>query len=334
MLGQGGMGVVYKARQIGLNRLVALKMILAGTQAGRDQVDRFHREAEAIARLRHPHIVQVYEVGEYGGQPYLALEYLEGGSLAQKLIAGLLPVQATAETVETLARTMQAAHDQGIIHRDLKPANVLLDRDGTPKIADFGLAKQLDAATGADPTGAVLGTPELHGPRAGRRRDASHRHRLPTFTPWGPSSTRCLPAGRRSRPTRRWTPCCRSCTQEPVPPHRLRPGLPRDLETICLKCLEKEPQRRYASAGDLADDLRRFLQGEPVRARPIGTVGRAWRWARRRPVAASLVLAFALLRATRGRRHPLVLGQPPASEGGILRQRHAALGEPWKESGA
>jgi WD40 repeat protein/tRNA A-37 threonylcarbamoyl transferase component Bud32 len=287
-LGRGGMGVVYKAKQTKLNRVVALKMILAGEHAGTAAVGRFRTEAEAVAQLQHPNIVQVYEVGEHNGQPFFSLEFVAGGTLAEKLDGTPLPPQDAARLVETLARAMRYAHQRHIVHRDLKPANVLLTEDGTPKIADFGLAKQLEGPSSNTQTGAIVGTPSYMAPEqaTGGGKDvgpAADVYALgailyelltgrPPFKAAAPLETLFQVA-----------------VDEPVPPGRLQPKTPRDLETICLKCLQKQPQKRYGSAGELAEDLRRFQANEPILARPVGVVERGVKWVRRRPAVASLL---------------------------------------------
>jgi WD40 repeat protein len=292
-LGHGGMGVVYQARQVGLGRLVALKMLPGEAQASTGALARFRTEAEAVARLAHPHIVQVYEVGEAGGRPYLALEYVDGSNLARKIGGTPLPARQAAELVETLARAMHAAHQQRIVHRDLKPANVLLTADGVPKITDFGLAKLLDGAVAQTQSGGVLGTPPYMAPEqaAGKGKDV------------GPSTdvyalgAILYEALTGRAPFQADTPLetlQQVVAEEPVLPSRLRPKLPRDLETICLKCLQKEPARRYATAAALADDLQRFLIGEPIRARPVGPGEKVWRWCRRNPGLAGAVGAASL----------------------------------------
>jgi eukaryotic-like serine/threonine-protein kinase len=295
-LGRGGMGIVYKARQVQLDRLVALKMILAGGLAGSAERDRFRTEAEAIARLQHPNIVQVYEVGEHDGKPFFSLEFCSGGSLQQKLNGAPLPPLEAAQLVQTLAHAVQAAHERSVIHRDLKPANVLLASDGTPKITDFGLAKKLDDV-GQTASGAVMGTPSYMAPEqaAGRVKDvgpAADVYALgailyelltgrPPFRGETPMDTLVQVLG--------W---------EPAPPRRLQPKVPRDLEVVCLKCLEKEPARRYPSALALAEELRRFLAHEPIQARPLSAPARLWRWCRRKPaLAAATGLAAAALAA-------------------------------------
>jgi WD40 repeat protein len=298
-LGRGGMGVVYKARQIALNRVVALKMILAGSYAGSRERERFRLEAEAVARLQHPNIVQVHEVGEHDGRPYFSLEFCAGGSLTRKLAAGPLPPREAAIVAENLARGMAVAHARGVIHRDLKPANVLLAADGTPKVADFGLAKLLDSDSRQTATDAVMGTPCYMSPEqaAGGSRDVG-----PTSDVYSLGAvlyemlTGQVPFRGASVPET--LELVRS--QEPVSVRRHQPHVPRDLETVCLKCLQKDPTSRYASADALADDLRRFLNGEPVRARSVGRVERASKWVRRNPAlsAALAVVAVSLVTAT------------------------------------
>jgi tRNA A-37 threonylcarbamoyl transferase component Bud32 len=292
-LGRGGMGVVYQARQLRLNRLVALKMVLAGAHARPEDLLRFLAEAEAVAQLQHPHIVQIYEASQHAGLPFFALEFLEGGSLAQKLQGSPLPAQEAAQLVERLARAMQAAHERGIIHRDLKPANVLLDQAGRPKITDFGLAKRVDAGTGLTRTGAIMGTPSYMAPEqaAGQGKEVGVAGDVYAL---GAILYELL-TGRP--PFKAATPLetvRQVLEEEPVSPRRLQPGLARDLETICLTCLHKEPGRRYPSALALAEDLRRYRQGEPITARPVGSVGRFARWCRRNPVVAGLTGAVAV----------------------------------------
>jgi serine/threonine-protein kinase len=291
VLGRGGMGVVYKARQVKANRLVALKMILAGAHAGPDERARFLVEAEAAARLAHPNIVPLYEVGEHAGLPFFSLGLCEGGRLDQRLRqAPPTPTEAAA-LVEALARAVHYAHGKGVLHRDLKPANVLLDADGTPRIADFGLAKLL-GGPGQTCSGAVLGTPSYMAPeQAAGRKDVG-----PAADVYGLGAVLYeLLTGRPPFQGATFAETlAQALTDEPAPPARLRPGLAPDLEAVCLKCLRKAPAERYASAADLADDLRRFLDGEPVRARAPGCLRMAWLWLRRRRLPVALV-ALALL---------------------------------------
>ena len=246
VLGRGGMGVVYKARQVKLGRLVALKMILAGAPCRQQDRDRFRTEAEAIARLQHPNIVQVHEVGEHDGKPFFSLEFCSGGSLDRKLNGTPLPAQEAARLLETLARAMQAAHDQSVIHRDLKPANVLLAADGTPKITDFGLAKKLDDV-GQTAIGAIMGTPSYMAPEQASGKSKEIGPAADVYA-LGAILYECL-TGRP--PFKAATPLdtiLQVVSDEPVPPSQLQPKTPRDLETICLKCLHKEAGKRYASA--------------------------------------------------------------------------------------
>jgi Protein kinase domain/Protein of unknown function (DUF1559) len=292
-LGRGGMGVVYRARHLGLNRIVALKMILAGGHAGPDELTRFRGEAEAVARLNHPNIVQVHDVGESGGLPYFSLEFVEGGSLDRKLNGTPLAADEAAKLVETLARAMAAAHAAGLVHRDLKPANVLLTGDGTPKVTDFGLAKKLDTA-GQTASGAVMGTPSYMAPEQAGGKSAEIGPGCDVYA-LGAILYECL-TGRP--PFKAATPLdtmMQVVSAEPVPPTQLQPSLPRDLETICLKCLQKEPARRYAGAATMADELRRFRDGLPIQARPVGSLERVAKWVRRRPTAAATAALLALL---------------------------------------
>jgi eukaryotic-like serine/threonine-protein kinase len=296
VLGRGAVGVVYKARQLGLNRLVALKMLLAGTHAGQRELMRFRIEAEAVARLHHPNIVQVYEVGEHDGLPFFSLEFVEGGSLHQKMDGKPLPPREAAKTVEVLARAIHYAHQHNIIHRDLKPANVLLTSDGVPKITDFGLAKRLEQTNESSKTrtGTLMGTPSYMSPEqaAGRTRDIGPLSDQYTL---GAILYELLTGRPPFLGATMLETILQVRMQEPVPPTQLQATTPRDLEVICLKCLQKEPGKRYANAGELADDLRRFLNGEPIRARPVSMWERSWRWCRRNPVVACLYAAVSVL---------------------------------------
>jgi tetratricopeptide (TPR) repeat protein/tRNA A-37 threonylcarbamoyl transferase component Bud32 len=291
-LGRGGMGVVYKARQRTLNRTVALKMILAGSHAGAEATARFLQEAETIARLKHPNVVQVYDFGSHEGKPYFSLEYLEGGSLAHKLRGEPQPPVQAAQTVQTLARAVQAAHEQGVVHRDLKPANVLLATDGTPKITDFGLAKQGDS--GMTATGEVLGTPSYMAPEQAEGKARAVGPAADIYA-LGAILYELLTGRPPFRGASAWDTLQLVVGTDPVPPSQLQPKVPRDLETVCLKCLRKEPAGRYDSASALAEDLRRFLGGEPVVARPVARSERLWRWCRRNPVVAGLSTMLLLL---------------------------------------
>jgi eukaryotic-like serine/threonine-protein kinase len=304
-LGRGGMGVVYRAQQRSLKRQVALKMILAGGHAGSDQIDRFRAEAEAVAQLQHPNIVQIYEVGEQAGLPFFSLEFVDGHSLDAEIDRQpQLPIRA-AEIVEQLAHAMHYAHTQGIVHRDLKPANILLTIDGVPKITDFGLVKRIESDSSQTRTGTIMGTPSYMAPEQGRgEKDVgpladvyalgSILYTMLTGRPpfMGPTAMDTL---------------MQVLKTEPVPPSRLQPKIPRDIEIICLKCLQKEPQKRYESAGMLAADLRRFRGGLPILARRIGSAERLWRWCRRNPRVAALSAAAALLALA------LMIGGPAAA---------------------
>jgi serine/threonine protein kinase len=267
LLGRGGMGVVYQARHVLLERTVALKVIRAEANPGDAGWERFQVEARAVARLHHPNIVQVYDVGVSNGRPHAALEYVAGGSLAQYLSGQPLSAQHAAQLVETLARAVDTAHRHGILHRDLKPANVLLTPDGQPKITDFGLAKLVDEPTGLTPSDTVLGTPCYMAPEqaSGKIREVG-----PAADIYGLGAT--LYEVLTGRPPFRAATALETLKQvrlkEPASPRSLQPDVPRTLESICLKCLAKQPRQRYASALELADDLRRFRQGEPTRARP------------------------------------------------------------------
>ncbi|MDB5309067.1 MAG: hypothetical protein JWO38_3269 [Gemmataceae bacterium] len=293
-VGRGGMGVVYKARQLALNRPVALKVVSAG--ASPDRLVRFRQEAEAVARLQHPNITQIFEVGDGPGLLYLALEYVDGGTLKGQTAGVPQPPREAARLVETLARAVHHAHERRIVHRDLKPANVLLTRDGVPKIADFGLARFLDAGDGMTRTTDYVGTPAYSAPEQVRNQADQIGPATDTYA-LGVILYELL-TGRLPFDAGSVVEVLRAVTDtEPVPPRRLRRSCPRDLETICLKCLRKEPDRRYSTAAALADDLRRYAAGEPIAARPVGAGERLWRWAKRNPSVAGLVTAVGLLLA-------------------------------------
>jgi serine/threonine-protein kinase len=288
VLGRGGMGVVYRARHLALNRTVALKMILDGVHASPRQSGRFRTEAELVARLQHPNIVQIHEIGEHDGRPFLALEHVSGGSLDRALAGTPWPAPRAAALVSTLARAVDHAHARGVVHRDLKPANVLLTAEREPKIIDFGLAKLVAGASHQSESGALVGTPSYMAPEQVEGQHAAI----------GPSTDiyalgAILYEALTGRPPfRAESPMAtmlqvRAC--DVVPPRQLSPSLPRDLETICLKSLAKDPRRRYGSAAAVADDLERYLQGRPILARPVPAWERLWLWTRRqRTLAAGL----------------------------------------------
>jgi serine/threonine-protein kinase len=293
ILGEGGMGIVYKARHVRLNRVVALKMIRPGVGARSTIVERFEAEARAVAAISHPNIVRIFEIGEHEGFPYFSLEFLAGGNLHAKIGGKPKPAGEAARIVEILARAVLVAHHRKIIHRDLKPANVLIDEDGTLKISDFGLVKELESDSGRTNTGAILGTPSYMAPEQARGEasvgPAADQYALgailyelltgrPPFH--GPSTLETLDMVRK---------------KDPVPPSQLQPKLALDIETICLKCLEKEPARRYADVGALADDLERFQKGEPIVARPVSRTERLWRWCLRNQRVAALAATVAFL---------------------------------------
>ncbi len=293
-IARGGMGVVYKARQVSLDRIVAVKMILAEQFATQADLDRFYSEAQAAAQLDHPNIVPVFEVGEYEGQHYFSMGYVDGRSLAARLAKGPLPPREAAELVATVAEAVEYGHRQGVIHRDIKPSNILIDSRGRPRVTDFGVAKRIGSGSDLTATGQVLGTPSYMPPEqaAGQIRAIGPPANVYAF-------------GATLYATLTGRPPFQSATQvetlkqvierEPVALRQLNAAVPRNLETIVLKCLEKPIPRRYASAQALAEDLRRYLQGRPILARPVGRWEHAWRWCRRQPVVAGLSAATVLL---------------------------------------
>ncbi len=314
VLGRGGMGVVFRARHVALSRVVALKHLQAGTGS---KNARSRIEAQALAGLHHPNIVQIHEIVDHEGNLFLSLELVEGGSLASHMRGKPLPPVESARLLETVARAVEHAHTRHIVHRDLKPANILLSDDRhaagekgdaaltelatfIPKIADFGLAKRMAAPAGATRDGDVIGTPSYMAPEqaAGKSEKigpAADIYGLGVIL-YEMVTGRVPLQGVNTLET-----LVMVCESEPVPPRRIQPGLPRDLETICLKCLQKDPARRYGSAADLAEDLRRFQATEPIVARPTPVWERSWKWTRRRPALAGLLTLTLLV---------LVLGFP------------------------
>lgn len=293
VLGRGGMGVVYRAWHRRLNRPVALKMLLAGSHARTAEHQRFQREAEAVAGLQHPNVVQLYDVGDADGRPYFTMELVEGGSLAKRIQGAPQPSRTAATLVATLASAVHAAHQCGIVHRDLKPGNILLTRDGTPKVTDFGLAWRLEGGTGLTLNGAPVGTPSYMAPEQARVEPGAIGPATDVYA-LGAILYELLTGRPPFRAASAAATLHQVVADDPLSPSRLNPQIPRDLETICLKCLHKEPPHRYASAAALADDLGRFARDEPIAARPLGRLGRLARWSRRRPTAAGLSGALAL----------------------------------------
>lgn len=316
VIARGGMGVVYKARQVSLNRIVAVKMLLAGHFSSDDYVRRFRTEAEAAAKLQHPHIVAIHEVGEHDGRHYFSMEYVQGPNLADLVHEQPLPAGRAAQLVRTIAEAVHYAHERGVIHRDLKPSNVLLDASGQPRVTDFGLAKFVEVRTEVVPqerrigrwdrvpvangpavaphltlTGQVLGTPGFMPPeQAGGERGAVTR--LSDVYSLG-ALLYFLLTGRAPFAADSPEATLRQVFEaEPVPPRVLNPEVPRDLETLCLKCLEKSPRLRFESAQALADELGRFLGGQPIHSRPASPPEKLWRWCRRKPAIATLTVAL------------------------------------------
>jgi WD40 repeat protein len=285
-IGRGGMGIVYRARQVSLKRWVAVKMIPFGPLAGPEAVRRFRTEAEAVAQLHHPNIIAIHEIGEQDGQHFFSMDYVGSGTLQERLREGPMAAKPAAQLLQTIARAIHYAHQRGILHRDVKPSNILLDEQEQPRISDFGLARQLSADSTLTVTGQMLGSPSYMPPEQAspRRTEPSPRsdvyslgamfyHMLTGRPPFQADTVEAL--------------LNQLLHHEPVALRLLTPGLPRDLETLCLKCLEKEPARRCASAQELADELGRFLRDEPIRAQPVGVVERGWRWCRRKPALAA-----------------------------------------------
>jgi eukaryotic-like serine/threonine-protein kinase len=299
VLGHGGVGIVYRAWHLRLHRPVALKMLLAGLHAQGTERGRFEREAETVAALRHPNVVPIYDVGDVDGQPYFTMELVEGGSLAEKIRGVPQPARQGAALVATLAEAVHAAHQRGIVHRDLKPGNVLLAEDGTPKITDFGLARRLDGGAGLTLNGVHAGTPSYMAPEQARGEKNGVGPATDVYA-LGAILYELLTGRPPFRAESASATLHQVTNEEPVAPRRLNPRVPRDLQTICLKCLSKEPRKRYADAQTLAEDLRRFERGEPIKARPVGPVERAVRWVRRQPALAGtlglgVLLASALV---------------------------------------
>lgn len=291
---RGGMGVIYRARQLSLNRIVAVKMLLFGKFSSDEYIKRFRAEAEAAAGLQHPNIVAIHEIGEHEGQHYFSMDYVEGADLAEVAREGFLPAERAARYLKVIAEAIHYAHQRGVLHRDLKPSNVLIDELDQPRITDFGLAKQLKGDSELTATGHVLGSPSFMPPEQADARRGSIGPHSDVYS-LGALFYHLL-TGRPPFVAATIEEALRQLLeQDPVPPRLLNGSVPRDLETICLKCLNKEPARRYPSALALAQDLERWLRGEAILARPAGVLGKIWRWSRRQPALAGLTVAVGSL---------------------------------------
>lgn len=293
VLGRGGMGIVYQAYQTKLGRTVALKMVLAGSHASSSALDRFLAEAKAVAHLQHPNIVQIFEIGEHERLPFFSLEFVDGQSLDKKLGGNPLPPQEGAQLLVTICRAMQYAHDNGVLHRDLKPANILLTKDGVPKVTDFGLAKRLEeeaAESGATREGTVMGTPSYMSPEQAQGAIAKLGPAADQYS-LGAMLYEFLTGRPPFVSPKPLETIMQVLKNEPLPPRELQPKVPLDLETICLKALSKEPEKRYTSCAELANDLERFLRGEPIIARPVSQAEKAWRWYKRNRLVGNLSIA-------------------------------------------
>jgi len=292
-IGRGGMGVVYKARQEGLDRIVAIKMILASHLASPEHVRRFQIEAKAAAGLRHPHIVHIHDVGQFHGQHYFTMEYVEGVSLAQRIAQEPVEIETALRLLEKVARAVGHLHRHGVVHRDLKPSNILLDEDGVPYVTDFGLAKVFLPGSEMTATGVIAGTPSYMAPEqaAGRSREVGPACDIYSLGAILYELLTGRPPFREANPL---DTLVQVLDVEPTLPRRLNPRIPRALELISMKCLAKSPGDRYPSADDLADDLERFLKGEEIAARPPNLAQRVWSWTRREPALALRLAALAV----------------------------------------
>ncbi len=311
-IARGGMGVIFKARQVSLNRIVAVKMILAGQLASKEMVLRFRAEAESAANLHHPNIVAIHETGEIEGQHYFSMDYVAGPDLGRLAREGPVDARRAARYVEKIAQAVHYAHEHGVLHRDLKPSNVLIDDQDEPRVTDFGLAKKFTVDSGLTLSGQLLGSPNFMPPEQASRKRGKVGRYSDVYGLGG-----LLYHLLTSRPPFQAATLEETLQQvferEPVSPRALNPNLARDLETICLKCLEKEPARRYPTAQAVADELGRFLRGEPVQARPIGAVGKIWRWCRRKPALAAVGAIAAVLLLTLAIGGPIVAARQRAA---------------------
>jgi eukaryotic-like serine/threonine-protein kinase len=294
ILGRGGIGIVYHAQHLKLNRSVALKMLLGGEYASETELARLVREARSIAALRHPNIVQVYDVGEVGGLPFFTMELIEGGTLSQRLEGRSLAAREAVDLLINLANAAEAAHQAGIVHRDLKPANILIASDGTPKISDFGLARQCTQESSLFSSSVAIGTPSYMAPEQVRASPDADSPLVDVYA-LGALLYETLTGRPPFRGKTKEQTHQQVLADEPIPPSRFNAQLPRDLETICLKCLSKFPERRYLSAAAMAADLRRFLNSEPIAARPAGRIERTLKWTRRHPALTTALSAAAIL---------------------------------------
>ena len=272
-IARGGMGVVFRARQKLTNRIVALKMILAGQFANDEEIQRFHAEAQAVAKLDHPGIVPIYDAGEHNGYHFLAMAFVDGGDLNQYCGEQTLNQTTICRIVRSLAEAVGYAHQNRVVHRDLKPANILLTQGMRPRITDFGLARQVESDSQLTETGQVVGTPSFMAPEQAQGKSEGVGPRSDIYS-IGAILYSLLVGRPPFREDTVWDTIAAVTSQEPVAPRSIRPSIPRDLETICLKCLEKEPERRYQNSAEIAEELRRFVNHEPIKARPISSISR------------------------------------------------------------
>lgn len=323
LLGRGGSGVAWRARDIKLERIVAIKFLLDNENAdsGRAKNERLSREATAAAKMLHPSIVQVHQVDEVNGVPFLVMEYVEGGSLAEKLRSGPLPVEKSVELATSIADAVEHAHEKGIVHRDIKPGNILLDRDGVPRVCDFGLARKLDAEHSLHQTGDVLGTPAYMPPEQARGENADERSDVYSI---GAVLYESLCGRSPFQAAHPWEILYQVTTIDPIPLKQLNPAIPVELETICQKCLEKNPDRRYQAAAELAAELKRYTEGKPIHARPVGLLGKFSKWCLRNRAIAGLAAVSLLLLTTLAIGSTVAAVKLSASNKQILKEQQLA----------